>query len=399
YIHQGELEILDRLTQLGQHYRTLDEYIQNIFKNKTSGLYILSFAYELRSILQSYLNCLSQLEHECLLDTSLTLSHLLISLTDYNLLFPLLVSLINRLQSNNYHGCQILDIIRRCTLDGNIILSSTMKKLLCACHRILIKQITSILTRGQIYDEYGEFFIGLNNNINIEAMGMTTPSVSRMTSTIASRSHSPDRNKQFNLQIPQNNPTIAPGYSQYQLIPDMLPSYIPLQLAEKILFIGESWLLLKTNDEDNDKNFSSINPIDYDEQNNRLQQQLHALTLSDDLNMFELERIIEHARIDLSLTLRNLFVDRFHLCDELEQIRGFYLIERGELYSLFVNRTNQLLLNTKKSTNAIENDINEVFKQCINDLHLESILTNADKFKFKLNFSHNDNSTQVTVLF
>ncbi|CAF4019449.1 unnamed protein product, partial [Rotaria sp. Silwood1] len=87
YIHQGELEILDRLTQLGQHYRTLDEYIQNIFKNKTSGLYILSFAYELRSILQSYLNCLSQLEHECLLDTSLTLSHLLISLTDYNLLF------------------------------------------------------------------------------------------------------------------------------------------------------------------------------------------------------------------------------------------------------------------------------------------------------------------------
>ncbi|CAF3670392.1 unnamed protein product [Rotaria sp. Silwood1] len=274
-----------------------------------------------------------------------------------------------------------------------------MKKLLCACHRILIKQITSILTRGQIYDEYGEFFIGLNNNINIEAMGMTTPSVSRMTSTIASRSHSPDRNKQFNLQIPQNNPTIAPGYSQYQLIPDMLPSYIPLQLAEKILFIGESWLLLKTNDEDNDKNFSSINPIDYDEQNNRLQQQLHALTLSDDLNMFELERIIEHARIDLSLTLRNLFVDRFHLCDELEQIRGFYLIERGELYSLFVNRTNQLLLNTKKSTNAIENDINEVFKQCINDLHLESILTNADKFKFKLNFSPNDNSTQVTVLF
>ncbi|CAF3054549.1 unnamed protein product, partial [Rotaria sp. Silwood2] len=195
------------------------------------------------------------------------------------------------------------------------------------------------------------------------------------------------------------NPTITPGYSQYQLIADMLPSYIPLQLAEKILFIGESWLLLKTNDEDNDKNFLSINPIDYDEQNNRVQQQLYVLTLSDDLNMFELERIIEHARIDLSLTLRNLFVDRFHLCDELEQIRGFYLIERGELYSLFVNRTNQLLLNTKKSTNAIENDINEVFKQCLNDLHLESILTNADKFKFKLNFTLNDNSTQVRILF
>jgi hypothetical protein len=68
-----------------------------------------------------------------------------------------------------------------------------MKKLLCACHRILIKHITTVLTRGQIYDEYGEFFIGLNNNINVEAMGMTTPSVSRMTSTVASRTHSPDR--------------------------------------------------------------------------------------------------------------------------------------------------------------------------------------------------------------
>ncbi|CAF1248780.1 unnamed protein product [Rotaria sordida] len=396
YVHQGELEILDRLTQLGQHYRTLDEYIQNIFKDKKSGLYILSFAFELRSILQTYLNCLKQLEHECLIDTSLTLSHLLISLTDYNLLFPSLVSLINKLQTNGYRGCQILDIIRRYTLDGNIILSSTMKKLLCSCHKIFIKQITSILTRGQIYDEYDEFFIGLNNNINIEAMGMTTPSISRMTSTITSRSHSPDRDKQFNLQMPQQNPTITPGYSQYQLIPDMLPSYIPLQLADKILFIGESWLILKTNDEDNDKNFLSINSIDYDEQNHRVQQQLYALTLSDDFNIFELERIIEYTRIDLSLTLRNLFVDRFHLCNELEQIRGFYLIEHGELFSLFVNRTNQLLLNIKKSTNAIENDINEIFKQCLNDLHLETILTNVDKFKFKLNFSHNDNSTQET---
>ncbi|CAF1305886.1 unnamed protein product [Adineta steineri] len=395
YIHQGELEILDRLTQIGRHYRTLDEYVQNILKNKTSGLYILSFAFELRSILQSYLHCLSQLEHECLQNTSLTLSHLTVALTDYTLLFPALVSLINTLQSTGYRGCQILDIIRRSTLDGNTILSSTIKKLLCACHRILIKQITSILTQGQIYDEYGEFFIGLNNNINVEAMGMTTPSISRMTSTVASRSHSPDRERQSVLQTPQPNSLITPGYSQYQLIPEMLPSYIPLQLADKILFIGESWLLLKNNDDDdNDRKFLLLNPIDYDEQNHLVQQQLYALTLSDDLNMFELERIIEHARIDLSLTLRNLFVDRFHLIDELEQIRGFYLIERGELYTLFVNRTNQLLLNTKKSTNAIENDINEVFKQCLNDLHLETILTNADKFKFKLNFPHNDNTAQ-----
>ena len=177
----------------------------------------------------------------------------------------------------------------------------------------------------------------------------------------------------------------------------MLPSYIPLQLAEKILFIGESWLLLKNNDDDDEKEKSALstNPIDYDEQNKLVQQQLYALILTTDFNMFELERIVERARIDLSLTLRNLFVDRFHLCDELEQIRGFYLMERGELYTIFVDRTSQLLLNTKKTSHAIENDINEVFKQCVNDLHLDTILTNADKFKFKLDFPHNDNTTQV----
>jgi hypothetical protein len=80
-----------------------------------------------------------------------------------------------------------------------------MKKLLCACHRILIKQITSILTRGQVYDEYGEFFIGLNNNINVEAMGMTTPSVSRMTSAGTSRSHSPDPDRQLGRQVKLNH--------------------------------------------------------------------------------------------------------------------------------------------------------------------------------------------------
>jgi gamma-tubulin complex component 4 len=171
----------------------------------------------------------------------------------------------------------------------------------------------------------------------------------------------------------------------------MLPSYIPLQLADKILFIGESWLLLKNNDEDS----LSISSIDYDEQNRLVQEQLHALALAEELNMFELERIVERTRIDLSLTLRNLFVDRFHLCDELEQIRGFYLIERGELYTLFVHRASQLLLNTKKSSNAIENDINEVFKQCVNDLHLDSILNTAEKFKFKLNFPATDGTAQV----
>ncbi len=72
-----------------------------------------------------------------------------------------------------------------------------------------------------------------------------------------------------------------------------------------------------------EKSFLSISSIDYDEQNRLVQELLHALILAEDLNMFELERIVERTRIDLSLTLRNLFVDRFHLCDELEQIREF----------------------------------------------------------------------------
>lgn len=41
HVHQGELEILDRLTQLGRHYRSLDEYVQNILKTKTSTLNFL----------------------------------------------------------------------------------------------------------------------------------------------------------------------------------------------------------------------------------------------------------------------------------------------------------------------------------------------------------------------
>ena len=49
------------------------------------------------------------------------------------------------------------------------------------------------------------FFIGLNNNINIEAIGMTTPSISRMTSTATSRSHSPDRDIQLGIQVKQFN--------------------------------------------------------------------------------------------------------------------------------------------------------------------------------------------------
>ena len=36
YVHPGELEILDRLTEIGRQYRTLDDYVQNVLKTKTS---------------------------------------------------------------------------------------------------------------------------------------------------------------------------------------------------------------------------------------------------------------------------------------------------------------------------------------------------------------------------
>lgn len=355
------------------------------------GLYLLSFSFELRSILKSYLNALSQLENECLLDTSLTLSHLLTSLSDYLLLFPILVNLIDHLKSTGFRGCQILDTIRRRTFDGNTMVSSTMKKLLTACHRILIKQVTSILTRGQVYDEYNEFFIGENSDVNVEAMGTTTPSVSRLTSAAISRSQSP---------VQQTNNTLATttatapinNYVQYQLVAEMVPSYVQMSIAEKILFVGESWLLLKNND---DENSSSNKSLDYDEQNQLVQNELHALLADEDFNIFEFERIIERARIDLSLALRNLFVERFRLCQELEQMRSFYLMERGELFNLFIRRASSLLLNMKKSTPAVENDVNEVFKQCMNDLQLDNTIP-TDKFKLRILFPHQDTtSTQV----
>ena len=368
FVHPGELEILDRLTQLGRHYRTLNEFSEKTLENSASkfvsslnarekprssrlgGLYILSFAVELRSILHAYLQTLSELENECLIDQSLSLSHLLISLSDYALIFPQLVHLLSQLQSNGFRGCQLLDVIRRATLDGNTKLSSTMKHLLAATHRILLKQISSLLTRGELYDDFREFFIGLNKTINVEALGST--------------------------------------YNQYELIGEMLPSYISLPLAEKILFVGESWLLLKNNDDE-------MLSLDDEEKTQEIRDELNRLASSDELNLFELERIVERTRIELSLTLRNLFVERFQLCDELEQIRALFLLERGELFNLFVQRMGPLLLQTKKPSPALENDLNEIFKQCLNDLQLDSVLSKAEKFQFKLQFPVVDASTQV----
>ncbi|CAF0786935.1 unnamed protein product [Didymodactylos carnosus] len=408
YVHPGELEQLDRLTQLGKHYKMLEDFVQNNLVSNESGLYLLSFSFELRTILQEYLSCLSKLEYECLQDTSLTLSHIVTSLDDYLTLLPALVRLIDSLHSTQFRGCQILDLIYRCTFDGNICLSLKMKQLLKACHKILFKQITTLIINGTLYDAYNEFFIGINTKPNIEAMGTTKTLSSTLTSAVnstatsanISRSQSPettiDSKQQTDIfQIVQPSRVTPSVYSQYQLIPNMLPSYIPLQLAEKIIFIGESWLLLKNNDQNSDDLLTTIetyfksDTIDYNQQNKFVLEQFKKLA-SEDFNLFELERIVEESRLQLSLILRYLFVEKFHLCKELDQIKTYYLIGRGELYTLFINRANTTLLNLKKVNRSTENDINELFKQCINDLQLDTVLSPEN---FQLKFTFKDDAT------
>jgi hypothetical protein len=56
--------------------------------------------------------------------------------------------------------------------------------------------------------------------------------------------------------------------------------------------IIESWFLLKNNDDDLEKISLSISSIGYDEQNRLVQEQLHALILAEDLNIFANENVL-----------------------------------------------------------------------------------------------------------
>ncbi|XP_041369156.1 gamma-tubulin complex component 4-like [Gigantopelta aegis] len=375
FIHPSEVNVLNQLCRLGTYFRDfslfIDKYGSALSFTNTGddsdsvllhGLYLKALCTGLDRVLQDYRQVLLSLESQVLADPHLGVTHVLYTLQEYKLLFPALASVIDQIVSHKAHGCYILDILHKASSSGFPVVKQNLTRILHVCHGVLFKQLGAWLLHGNMHgrDPYNEFFVqpssgevvlsGDTQNDDEDVlgiMGVTGRQLQRL----------------MNLSCLE---TPSESSCQFCVKADLLPSYIPQRVANKILFIGESIQIFE-----NDKQKVQSHKTDsiLKDREWEFAKDLHELSKQPEFNCMAFEALIDQIRTCVSERLWTLVVKESGLVSHLRMVKDFYLLGRGELCVAFIGQAGHLL--ETHPTATTEHDINMAYQQAARSVHLE----------------------------
>jgi len=296
-LHPAEKEGLDRLAQLGFHYRNFQRFITSCRSSGTAvspsvspsaqtsspakeaggehnpsslapsaprpSLYLKAIGIALERKLNEYRQVIIQTEAAILsgednLGGMIPLSTLSARFAPYQLIFPILATLIKEIQDaslteNPYIGGRLLDLLQDRAASGVPIQKEWMSELLRGCYGIMMRQIVSWVIYGQIQDPFYEFFITQQSTIATATTGseqgghqksessgsggsrrqMSSSSLYRSKHSLSPLAYSSD-------VTTSASSTSIKWQAEFGIDESTLPKLIPFALAEAMLFIGKS---------------------------------------------------------------------------------------------------------------------------------------------------------------
>uniref|UniRef100_A0A671WJR8 Gamma-tubulin complex component n=1 Tax=Sparus aurata TaxID=8175 RepID=A0A671WJR8_SPAAU len=359
FLHPSETSVLNRLSKLGSDYIRFTEFIEQHTghvhpqehhtnqPNQTGlhGIYLRAFCTGLDSMLQPYRQALLDLEQEFLGDPHLTISHVNYKLDQFQLLFPSVMVVVETIKSQKIHGCQILETVYKHSCGGLPPVRMALEKILAVCHGVMYKQLAAWMLHGLLLDQSEEFFVkqgpsaggaAANQEEEEEDLGLGGLSGKQL------------RELQ-DLRLIEEENMLAPSLQQFSLRTEMLPSYIPIRVAEKILFVGESVQMFENHNHSPSRAGS-----------------LHDLTAQTQTLRYCC--VIDSYASTLS-HLWTLMVEESDLLEQLKIIKDFYLLGRGELYQVFIDLAQHML--KTPPTAVTEHDVNVAFQQAAHKVLLD----------------------------
>ncbi|XP_048722559.1 gamma-tubulin complex component 4 isoform X2 [Caretta caretta] len=157
---------------------------------------------------------------------------------------------------------------------------------------------------------------------------------------------------------------LAPSLKQFSLRVEMLPSYIPVRVAEKILFVGESVQMFENQNVNLTRKGSILK-----NQEDTFAAELHRLKQQPLFSLVDFEAVVDWIRSTVAEHLWKLMVEESDLLGQLKIIKDFYLLGRGELFQAFID-TAQHMLKTPP-TAVTEHDVNVAFQQSAHKVLLD----------------------------
>ncbi|XP_070785515.1 gamma-tubulin complex component 4 [Enoplosus armatus] len=374
FLHPSETSVLNRLSKLGSDYIRFTEFIEQHTghvhqqehhtnqPNQTGlhGIYLRAFCTGLDSVLQPYRQALLDLEQEFLGDPHLTISHVNYKLDQFQLLFPSVMVVVETIKSQKIHGCQILETVYKHSCGGLPPVRMALEKILAVCHGVMYKQLAAWMLHGLLLDQSEEFFVkqgpsaggaAANQEEEEEDLGLGGLSGKQL------------RELQ-DLRLIEEENMLAPSLQQFSLRTEMLPSYIPIRVAEKILFVGESVQMFENHNHSPSRAGSILK-----HQEDMFAAELHRLKQQPLFSLVDFENLIDRIRSTVAEHLWTLMVEESDLLEQLKIIKDFYLLGRGELYQVFIDLAQHML--KTPPTAVTEHDVNVAFQQAAHKVLLD----------------------------
>uniref|UniRef100_A0AAZ3QFM3 Gamma-tubulin complex component n=1 Tax=Oncorhynchus tshawytscha TaxID=74940 RepID=A0AAZ3QFM3_ONCTS len=360
FLHPSETSVLNRLCKLGSDYIRFTEFIEqhtghvhqqehhSIQTNQAglNGVYLRAFCTGLDSMLQPYRQALLDLEQEFLGDPHLSISHVNYMLDQ---VMPLTI-----------HGCQILETVYKHSCGGLPPVRMALEKILAVCHGVMYKQLAAWMLHGLLLDQSEEFYVkqgpsaggaAANQEEDEEDLGIGGLSGKQLKEL-------------QDLRLIEEENMLAPSLQQFSLRAEMLPSYVPIRVAEKILFVGESVQMFENHNHSPSRAGSILK-----HQEDMFATELHRLKQQPLFSLVDFENLIDGIRSTVAEHLWTLMVEESDLLGQLKIIKDFYLLGRGELYQVFIDHAQHML--KTPPTAVTEHDVNVAFQQAAHKVLLD----------------------------
>ncbi|XP_052416768.1 gamma-tubulin complex component 4-like isoform X3 [Carassius gibelio] len=358
FLHPSETSVFNRLCKMGTDYVRFTEFIEQHTghvhqqehycsqpsQTELHGIYLPAFCTGLNSMLQPYRQALLDLEKEFLGDPHLSISHVNYMLEQFQLLFPSVMVVVETIKSQKIHGCQILETVYKHSCGGLPPVRMALEKILAVCHGVMYKQLAAWMLHGLLLDQSEEFFVKQGPS----AGGATAAQEEEEEEDLGIGGLSGKQLRELqDLRLIEEENMLAPSLQQFSLCAEMLPSYIPVRVDEKILFVGELVQMF----EDHNQSPSRAGSI-LKHQEDMFAAKLHRLKQQPLFSLVDFENLVDGVRSTVA-----------------EIIKDFYLLGRGELCQVFIDLA-QHRLKTPPSA-VTEHDVNVAFQQAAHEVLLD----------------------------
>ncbi|XP_064840547.1 gamma-tubulin complex component 4-like [Oncorhynchus masou masou] len=350
FLHPSETSVLNRLCKLGSDYIRFTEFIEqhtghvhqqehhSIQTNQAglNGVYLRAFCTGLDSMLQPYRQALLDLEQE------------------FQLLFPSVMVVVETIKSQKIHGCLILETVYKHSCGGLPLFAwpwrrqHNIKDLFC-----LSTQDPGGVPRGDVQAAGGGMLYGLLLDQSEEfwkqgpSAGGAAANQEEDEKTWGLGGLSGKQLKELQTWLIEEENMLAPSLQQFSLRAEMLPSYVPIRVAEKILFVGESVQMFENHNHSPSRAGSILK-----HQEDMFATELHRLKQQPLFSLVDFENLIDGIRSTVA-----------------EIIKDFYLLGRGELYQVFIDHAQHML--KTPPTAVTEHDVNVAFQQAAHKVLLD----------------------------